>query len=337
MSYNPTFTNAGLALLIKAMSGESLTFTKMQIGNGNLAEGEDIKALTTLKNPIMDISINRTERNENNVVIVGNKYTNSNLEQDISWNELGIFAKGNDNIERLFAVMNSERDIEFIPNSNSSVPVENTIAVSLIISQSVNVSAVVKSIQYCTVESFEEHLQADNPHGLDKVDIGLEKVENEYFSDNKVDFYTGQKLRNFTTGATLKTIVSKLWALINDYLSHLENNRTVNCVNLVITTSNIFNVYLSQFYVKNGIAYICMTFQINKALGQDQGILVAKLPSKMSPLSSIAVIGQTNLQGDNPTVSIQINSDGSINLYSFGYENLPWGTFIRFQATYPVS
>lgn len=235
MSYNPTYTNAGLALLIKAMSGESLTFTKLQIGNGRLAAGESLKELTALINPVMDISIKKTVRNENNVLIIGNEYTNSNQEQDIAWNELGVYARGNDNIERLVAVMNSDNDLEYILSNNSGVPIENKLAVSLIISQSVNVSAVVKSIQNCTLEDLENHANTRNAHGMTAEDIGLGKVANEYFSDNIVNFDTGQPLSNITSGSSLKAIISKVWAVIDGFISHIQasnpHNITVDKIN----------------------------------------------------------------------------------------------------------
>lgn len=339
----PTLTKSGIALLVKGLSGSEIQFTKLQIGNGQKLN-TDLTTLTTLINPLLDIDISSITRSENNVVLNGNDYTNSDITKDTTWNELGVYATDPDNgSEILFAVFNSSDDIELIPSSSSGISVENKISAMLLISSDVSVSAVIKSIQYVTKEEFEAHTSETNPHGTTKSDVGLENVENLAISEQVPEFATGQTLTNISVGDTIENIVSKLWSTINalktlqkSVTTLVTSAKTTEYKSKVTFSSNVFNIYDYEFYVKNGIACVMMTFQINIAITQDQSVYIMTLPSGIRPLTVIGVPCQTSAQGDLPSTSIRIGADGIVTMYSFGYENLAANTFYRFQATYPV-
>ena len=61
-------TNKGRELLAKAVAGETLTFTKMQIGDGTFTG--DIKTLTALVNKKDDFNINQIENQGNGQVVL---------------------------------------------------------------------------------------------------------------------------------------------------------------------------------------------------------------------------------------------------------------------------
>lgn len=329
----PTLTKSGIALLVKGLSGSEIQFTKMKIGNGKSAN-TDISELTDLISPLLNIDIGSITRNDNNVVLNGNDYTNSSFTEDVTWNELGVYATDpDDGSEILFAVFNSSDDVELIPGNSSGVSVENKISAMLLISSDVSVSAVIKSIQYVTKEEFEAHTSETNPHGTTKSDVGLENVENLAISEQVPEFETGQTLSNISVGDTIKSIVSKLWSAINTLSAMKISAKTSDYSNQITINSPNHNFYHKMFYVKNGVAYINTVFCLGKKLSQDEMITILTLPIKMRPITEISVIGEAS---NHCPVSIGINSEGKIWLYSFGYEDMEKDTHIRFQATYPV-
>lgn len=223
-----TLTYSGDALMVKVFAGDAtLKFTKLKIGNGKQQAGTSLKDLTDLINPLMEVSIKSIERNQNNVVLNSNNYFNSDITEDIYWNELGVYAEDTDGGEVLFAVLNYPDLIEYIPAATNGISIENDFAVMLLISSDVEVSAVIKSIQYATKDELEEHMNdTNNPHKVSAEDVGLGNVENVLFSENVVDFETGQKLVNFSPKQTLKNIISVCWSAVDKLISHIDPVKT---------------------------------------------------------------------------------------------------------------
>jgi len=225
----PTLTNKGIALMQKGLQGETITFTKFKIGNGNPGD-TDVKTLEDIVNPIKTIGLDRIDRpnNGNNVVLVGKGYTNSGIESDTRWNEIGVYADDPDDGEILFAYINAENEIEILKSEQCGISMENNLSVMLLISSEINVTAVIAGIQYATKEEFLQHTSARNPHGTDKSDVGLDKIENRYFSEQVPSFTTGQRLTNLAPGDDMEAIASKLWSAINTLSSHLIANNPHN-------------------------------------------------------------------------------------------------------------
>ena len=215
----PTLTNKGNSLIQKGLQGETIEFTKFKIGNGDPGE-TDVKTLEDIVHPIKTIELDRIDRNDNNVILVGKGYTNSGIEEDVRWNEIGVYANDPDDGEILFAYINAEDEIEILKSEQCGISMENNLAVMLLISSEIDVTAVIASIQYTTKDEFLAHTSASNPHGTTKNDIGLGNVENLAISNQIPEFETGQNLSNFSAGSTVKTLVSKLWSVINEFITH---------------------------------------------------------------------------------------------------------------------
>lgn len=223
-----TLTYDGEALMVKVLAGDTiLKFTKLKIGNGEQQADMSLKNLTDLINPLMEISIKSIERNQNNVVLNSNNYFNSDITEDIYWNELGVYAEEPDGGEVLFAVLNYPDLIEYIPAATNGISIENDFAVMLLISSDVEVSAVIKSIQYATKDELEEHINdTKNPHKLSAEDVGLGNVKNVLFNENEVEFTTGQTLVNFKPKDTLKKIISICWSAVDKLIKHIDPAKT---------------------------------------------------------------------------------------------------------------
>ncbi len=217
----------------------------------------------------------------------------------------------------------------------------------------------------------------ENPHNVTAEQVGLGNVDNVSVDDSRPNFVESSEFANVKSGDTTSTLwgkVKKIFSKLHEHLLNDNNPHSVTWKQLynksaaplpvelggtgVITIedfkhqlrenpvnykssvnfgSDIFNIYCDAFLKQNNIAFIFMTFQIKKALGQDVPYMICRLPAGIRPPTSIAVQGQTSQQGNNPSVTIQLNPDGNVMLYSFGYENLPPNTFYRFQAIFPTA
>lgn len=176
------------------------------------------------------------------------------------------------------------------------------------------------------VKALIDHINnKNNPHGITVAKIGAAASSHTHNASN-----INSGILPVARGGTG---VGNL----NDFKKAINKDVRVSYRSSVSYSPYVYNFYEDIYSRMNNIAFICCTFQINKELGQDVPLNIMKLPDAISPYHKISVIGATNEQGSCPFVSIGIGEDGNVNIYSFGYERLPKGTHIRFQAVYPVA
>lgn len=155
---------------------------------------------------------------------------------------------------------------------------------------------------------------SDNPHGV---------IWSQIYKKSQIPL-------PISLGGTGETSISNFKKILNqDVVVDLKDKITLG--------ANTFNLFGDGFWRQNNTAFIFATFQISKALGQDEECLLMTLPNEICPPQLLIVHGQTSIQTENPSCSIKINPDGKVMLYSFGIENFPANTFFRFQAIYPLN
>ena len=143
-------TNKGRELLAKAVAGEQLTFTKMEVGDGTFTG--DIKTLTALVNKKDDFNINQIENQGNGQVILKAIINNQSTATGYYIREMGVFAHGADSVEILYAY-NKAMEADYFPAFNSSNVVEVEYQNIIIVDQAQNVTAVIDpSLTYITKE-----------------------------------------------------------------------------------------------------------------------------------------------------------------------------------------
>lgn len=145
-----TLTNDGRNLLAKALSGEVLTFTKMEIGDGVFSG--DIKTLTALVSKKNDFLINQIKNLQNGQVLLKALMSNTTIATGYYIREIGVFAKGNDNVEILYSY-NKAIEADFFPAFTSSNVVEFAYENYIIVDQAQNITALINpSTTYLTKE-----------------------------------------------------------------------------------------------------------------------------------------------------------------------------------------
>ena len=89
-------TNAGRALIVKALNGTTLNFTKFALGDG--AAPEEPRKLEALVHLVANMQINSIELSAN-CAVLESTYTNSGLKSKLVAREIGIFATDPDDGE----------------------------------------------------------------------------------------------------------------------------------------------------------------------------------------------------------------------------------------------
>lgn len=187
-------TEKGRELLAKGLAGETITFTRMAIGDGTSLTSERertalVNQITTL--PILNINVKRNGTCEINALL-----TNKSVTTGFYIKELGIFAHGNDNVEILYAY-NTSTSPDFVPPFSANNVVEIEYVDTIIVDQVANVTAVIDpSITYITKKYADENYLVSSK--LAEI-LGLEfggniqdtgaKVTGKFYYDKALKYY----------------------------------------------------------------------------------------------------------------------------------------------------
>ncbi len=240
-------TEAGRELLAKGLSGEKIEFTKMQIGDG--VSSTDARSMSSLVNPKKDLNI-ISIRAEGGQCKLGALLSNKDLQTGFYIKELGVFARGNDNIEKLYAY-NTSPNPDFIPPFSSNNIVEIEYVDTLIVDRATNITALIDpSITYITKETADQTylninekmkwMGTDGYGGLLQ-DAGTKKIGIAYYDkankqmvvptvENTLTYFEGAKFIPISDYQTAKKLenLSENWQLIfSGLLQHIARKSFV--------------------------------------------------------------------------------------------------------------
>lgn len=215
----PRLTEEGLAMIVAALNGDSITFTKAVIGNTTTAPVNPT-ALTDVVSPMVTASFTAITEGENFVSLAA-VFDNLEITDGAYASELELYAKDSENREKLYAYVYVGENADYIPAASSGRTVQNHITIVVAVGDAEEVSAVlIDSAAYATREEFEDHINDhNNPHRVTKEQVGLGLVENHYFVDNDIVVDQLANAANVVTGDTLRQAMSKIYYWIQKMIS----------------------------------------------------------------------------------------------------------------------
>ena len=190
-------TYAGIRLLAKCQTGARLTFTRINMGSGDIPDGTNVKEMTAMINPVLDLPILGVKIVGDGTITIDALISNKELTEGFRQKETGIFAKADDENEVLYAYVNVGDDFAYIPAGKySAEKMEITHNVTTVIDQADNVTAIIDgSVVYVSVNDFYKHTEGSNPHP-DFMQIGEEVEEAKYVNCDVVK--AGDKLHHIS-------------------------------------------------------------------------------------------------------------------------------------------
>ena len=215
----PRLTDEGLSMIVAALNGDSITFTKAVIGNAT-TEPAHPEQLTDVVSPMVTAAFTAITEGTNYVSLAA-VFDNLEIEEGAYASELGLFAEDSNGNEKLYAYTYVGENADYIPAASSGRTVENHMTIVVAVGDAEEVDAVlIDAAAYATREEFEDHIHDyNNPHQVTKEQVGLEKVENNYFVDNDIVVDQLTTADNLVTGDTLRQAMSKIYYWIAKILS----------------------------------------------------------------------------------------------------------------------
>ncbi len=226
----PKLTDAGKSLLLRALVGERINFTKIQFGNG---PKQDIENAVALTNPLITSEITSITTNKSYVTLT-TTFTNTSLSDGFRITEIGIYADNpeKENEEILYALGSEDESLaDYVPGSSSRV-FEMQFDALVFIGSAENVTAAINSsLVYVTKSDFDKHINdKNNPHQVTKEQLGLGNVPNVSTDDQAPTFEEAKKLENIQSSEKLSTIFGKIKLAIARLLTHLNDKENPHSV-----------------------------------------------------------------------------------------------------------
>lgn len=159
-----TLTLAGIEMIAESQAtGTKLIITNAKIGDGTLAEGADIEAMTDIIASKLVAPLSNYDNLGNGELHVAFAISNSTVESGFFAREIGIFAMLEDGTEKLYAYANAGLKCDWIPSK--STPIDSQVVdARLVIGNAENVTVMVTDDAFALARDFLAHEVADNAH-----------------------------------------------------------------------------------------------------------------------------------------------------------------------------
>nr|DAX56693.1 MAG TPA: tail collar fiber protein [Caudoviricetes sp.] len=136
---------------------ETLTFTKAKLGSGSITSNDEIRFLTDVKEEwgTANVASCKIQGDENNIVAIELQFSNAGLREDKIFREIGLYARGNEGDEILYAYANAGDKYDYIPLMKDS-PHSFVIVIYFNITSGTKVDANIDLHSYITLQEFNE-------------------------------------------------------------------------------------------------------------------------------------------------------------------------------------
>ena len=211
-------TKKGLQLHAKAEAGATLNLTKIKLGSGLLATGQDVQDLTDLIQPEQEIGIAEKTVGEDGTCTIRGIITNQNVTKGYLIRECGIFADDPDEGEILYAIA-TDPNPDYLPPQGGATALSQEFAIPIIASNVANITAKIDLNSLATIAYVLNILKSI--FGISE-DITATTIK------NKIVSYTNEVVTNLfgIATATTDSIKTKIkeWAMekIEEWLETLE-------------------------------------------------------------------------------------------------------------------
>lgn len=156
-------TRAGQDMAGMSQGGGKLIFVRVELGDGQLVDGDSIETLTALKHSVMQLPLQSYLNEGGGKARLRFVVDNSSLEAGFINREIGVYAKMEGGAEQLYAYTNAGNYADWIPSKET--PIDGDIVdLHIIIGNAPNVVIETINGAYATKIELDEHNKAPDAH-----------------------------------------------------------------------------------------------------------------------------------------------------------------------------
>ena len=213
-------TRTGQEMTGMSQGGGKLTFVRVELGDGELKEGDSIETLTALKHGVMQLPLQGYQSEGNGKARLRFIVDNSALAAGFINREIGVFAKIENGAEQLYAYTNAGNYADWIPSKET--PIDGDIVdLHIVIGNAPNVVIETSNGAYAAKIDIEEHNKAPDAHAdirtaIKNAGIAILQRSRTYqvgdtaYSKHLPSWARLECVRAGTTGAELPTRIEQM-------------------------------------------------------------------------------------------------------------------------------
>jgi hypothetical protein len=158
-------TQKGRQLLAKALTGDELHVTRVMLGDGQLATGQDPRSLIALIGPKLELPVRVLEVVGDGTSRLQVVLSNDGLLMGFHSREIGVFATDPDEGEILYAYDNAGDKCDYVPGGGRLNQLNLIFDIYMVVDQAENITIVINnSLLFATQEELRNHQDSTNPH-----------------------------------------------------------------------------------------------------------------------------------------------------------------------------
>lgn len=155
-------TTVGKEMIAKSQNGQTLTFTRVALGDGLIANEDDPINFIKIKNERLSAPIAKYTDRGNGQFELQFRVSNKEVETGFWHREIGVMAKIDEGPEQLYAYTTAGNKASFLYDKTTPIE-ERIVNIAFVIGNAQNVQVIVNSsIIYVTLEDMEEALDTHN-------------------------------------------------------------------------------------------------------------------------------------------------------------------------------
>lgn len=211
-------TNEGIAMVYDRGLG-NLTFTKAVTGSGIYASKDEVPDLIELKEQKQEFSLDSFTREEDYTIGIKFKVKNNGLQEGYPLSEIGIYAKGDDNVEKLYCVaFATPGNTEDVPADDGGVQYITSVSIETVVSTDANVSIIFSDESEYTQKYVEEIVGEINVATEGTVAEQLKAIKEtiEAPMETVTEFEPAANRENIKSGEKLGTVLGKVARFLSD-------------------------------------------------------------------------------------------------------------------------
>ncbi len=300
---NIKLTQKGLDMAINADKSKKLIYTHIGIGDGKLADSEDVLTLTDMKSRKIFADISDINNDSKNQVTLETIVSNKVVTQGFYAREIGIYAKlGESGAEVLYAYANAGDEADYMPSKEQPID-ELKLKITLIVGNVDNVAAIVNSsIIFITLADCRREIQRHNVDPLAHGDFARKK---DYYTKPEID-------------SKLNTKANRDHGLHVPSIEQANNTRFLRNDNTwqTITPYNIGSYHKNETYNKNEIETIAEQKASTK-VSKSGDTMTANLRFEGANVGLISNSGYMQFGGTDTGDAIAGGNGANINIGSW--------------------
>ena len=177
-------TQQGKNIILAGQNKQSVVFTKVELGDGLLDEGQSVDDMTALVHSVMSLPLQNFVNNGDGTARLRFVLDNNNLSKGFFNREIGVFAKVGDGTEQLFAYTNAGNLADYIPGKESPIS-SKIINLHIIVGNAADLTIVAENSAYVTKLDMDGHKTQevlDHPDGS----VTTPKLRDEAVTGTKI-------------------------------------------------------------------------------------------------------------------------------------------------------